>query len=141
MQEIFPVDDPLYYDIDQRRHQLQKEHAPVPLPRKRPRALTLPLPVDRRIGLLRKRQKTGEQLQSPFFKLPLEVRQLVYEYFFSIGDPEFIISIVARRKKLAHICGRARDWCPRWRTSAEPDTCATHTKQGFLALLCTCQVM
>jgi hypothetical protein len=140
MVEILPVDDPLYYDIDQRRRQLQKEHAPVPLPRKRPRALTLPLLADKRIGLLRKRQKTREQLQSPFFKLPLEVRQLIYEYVFSIGDPEFIISIVARDKRLGHVCGRARDWAPRWRSSFELDTCATHTTHGFLALLRTCRV-
>jgi len=93
MVDTLVIDNPALYEIDQRRHQLQKQNAPVPLPQKRPRALTLPLLMDRWMRFLWKKQITRNQLQSPFFKLPLEVRQLVYEYVFSIADPDVIISV------------------------------------------------
>jgi hypothetical protein len=123
---------------------LEKKHAkmtPVPLPRKRPRALTLPLPPNGRVAFLRKKQITHEQLQSPFFHLPPEIKQTIYEMVFYAGNPGCIISILPRRKRLEHICGRALDWTEEWRGNRGPTTCANHTNDRFLALLRTCRVM
>jgi len=57
----------------------RKEAAP-PLPRSRRRALTLPLPKKRQA--FGSKPQTHVQLQSPFFRLPQELRQLVYQEVF-----------------------------------------------------------
>lgn len=63
--------------IAYRKH---KEKKPIrPLPRDRKRALTLPLP-ESSSPWYRKgwRQKTFDQTQSPFFRLPRELREIIY---------------------------------------------------------------
>lgn len=63
--------------IAYRKHKKKK---PIrPLPRDRKRALTLPLP-ESSSPWYRKgwRQKTFDQSQSPFFRLPRELRQIIY---------------------------------------------------------------
>jgi hypothetical protein len=46
----------------------------------RSRALTLPLQTPQKVGLRRTRQQTLDQLSSPLFHLPLELREQIYRF-------------------------------------------------------------
>lgn len=77
----FPVMGAFYIiDGPSAAYRKYKEKKPIrPLPRDRKRSLTLPLPESSspwyRKGY---RQKTFDQSQSPFFRLPRELREMIY---------------------------------------------------------------
>jgi hypothetical protein len=111
---------------------------PEPLPLKRDRALTLPLPASGGT-----RQVTDGQLESLFFKLPLEIRELIYEYVFCAGNPGCVVRLETRHNRLGHLCERMGGWGYKWQEWACPNsvwpTCKNRTGDGFLVLLRTCR--
>jgi hypothetical protein len=78
-----------------RRQEEWKENQPKPLPTVRPRALTAPLPE----GTL---QQTNYQSQSPFFKIPYEIRHEIYELVLGSEDGK-ALHIVEARQRLYHV--------------------------------------
>lgn len=92
---------------DLARSILGDSSAPIPLPRKRPRTLSNPLPpLDPRKGVAynvrRSKQHYDDQAISLFLtKLPLEVRQLVYEEVLAGGDRK-LVHILPKNKRLGH---------------------------------------
>lgn len=81
-------------------YKLRHKHAPIALRSKRPRSLTLPLPdasaLQRlRAHLTRQRQVTHDQLQSPFFKLPFEIREKIWKYAL-IENPVVLVHLSKR---------------------------------------------
>ncbi len=127
----------------QRAERARLEMLPVPLPLTRKRELSWPLPVPGESGLQGQRQATNSQLQSLFFKLPLEIREVIYNYALSAGNPGFVIHVQARPKRVGHSCGKVVDWGTRGLSNgspiALPALCNNHTRDGFLALLRTCR--
>jgi hypothetical protein len=81
--------------------------APVPLPRNRKRALTNPLPDIELIqsiayGVRRSRQRNDDQTASAFLmKLPLEIRQLIYEEVLAGGGGS-VVHIFRKHGRLGH---------------------------------------
>jgi hypothetical protein len=140
-----------YEKLRARAEKQSLKMAPVPLPLKRKRVLELPLPGPGGPGLpplFRKRQVTHGQLQSLFFRLPLEIRETIYEYSFLAGNPGFVIHVLARQRRLGHLCGMQWDWDSDYlryvddAPVAPPDLplrCTKHSNDGFLALLRTCR--
>lgn len=60
----------------------REAQVPRPLPRLRERALTIPVP--QRQSAPRNWQKTADQRQSPLFRLPYEIRSLIWESIMAI---------------------------------------------------------
>ena len=101
--------------LARRARGLQVIEAPVPLPVRRKRALTHPLP-DAAQGILsnvrRYRQKTDDQETSLFLtKLPLEVRQIVYENVLAGGGEgaNNAVHILRKHGRLGHWRCRVQD--------------------------------
>ncbi|KAH7317921.1 hypothetical protein BKA65DRAFT_557333 [Rhexocercosporidium sp. MPI-PUGE-AT-0058] len=87
--------------------------APVALPKTRKRALTHPLPpMESRsmpFNLRRSRQRTHEQVQSPFLaKLPIEIREMIYEEILGGGDRR-LVHILRKDRRLGHWRCRLQD--------------------------------
>jgi hypothetical protein len=82
--------------------------APVPLPRRRKRALTNPLPPLESIqsmsySIRRSRQRTDDQATSSFLtKLPLEIRQIIYEEVLADGGDGSVVHILRKHGRLGH---------------------------------------
>lgn len=80
--------DKIDYSLRQRRAQRCRNQTARPLPRTRPRALTFPLPEKK--GLHFVRPKTYSQVQSPFFRLPSELRLMIYQEVFANGTVHIV---------------------------------------------------
>lgn len=82
--------------------------APVPLPRHRKRALTHPLPALESIqsmsySIRRSRQRSDDQSTSSFLmKLPLEIRQIIYEEVLADGAHGSVVHILRKHGRLGH---------------------------------------
>lgn len=82
--------------------------APVPLPRHRKRALTNPLPALESIqsmsySIRRSRQRTDEQATCSFLtRLPLEIRQIIYEEVLADGAKGGVVHILRKHGRLGH---------------------------------------
>jgi hypothetical protein len=93
-------------------------HPPAPLPRKRKRALTNPLPpiemsqdlsYSVRYNIRRARQHTEEQESCLFLvRLPIELRELVYEEVLAGGGRK-LVHILRKRRRLGHWRCRIQD--------------------------------
>ncbi|KAL8679873.1 MAG: hypothetical protein Q9186_003893 [Xanthomendoza sp. 1 TL-2023] len=84
------------------------QETPKPLPVARKRSLTLPLPIQkRRLFWQNMEQKTADQSQSTLFgRLPLEVRELIYQHYLIASDDDRCLHIFRRTdSRLGHyIC-------------------------------------
>lgn len=80
-----------------RQYEQRQRNAPPPLPL-RSRQLTLPLPNQTNYRMFAKAQKTLDQDQSPLFRLPIEIRMVIWEEV--MGHKVFHISL--RKKRLQH---------------------------------------
>jgi hypothetical protein len=124
------------------------ELSPTPLPTRRPRRLTLR-------GNPKPEPEHSDQTKPIFFKLPLEIRQKIYEYVFVGGNP--LIHINQSYKKLVYrrcprqfegqACKRGtacfHDTLPGLRGYYNGDDLHTYTQSsgGILPLLQSCRQM
>jgi hypothetical protein len=140
-------------------------HAPAPLPRKRKRALTNPLPPievnqDVRYSIRRARQQTDGQEECLFLhRLPIELRELVYEEVLAGGETRRLVHILRKRGRLGHwrcriqdgeeVCGSQTQKCVEgwleykrklwhWDKQGRVDL---RTDGGLLSLLRTCRLV
>jgi len=116
------------------------KQAPKLLSLNRKRNMTLPLPVASGWATLCKKQKTDGQIQSTFFRLPAEIREIVYLNYFTGAEGDCVISILAAKRRLAHICWRGPHWdYERSGKRPWPQPCGNHSDAGLLALPLTCR--
>lgn len=80
-----------------KQYEQRQKNAPRPLPLRK-RRLSLPLPSQKIYSLFVKAQKTLDQHQSPLFKLPTEVRIVIWNEV--MGHRVFHISL--KKKRLQH---------------------------------------
>ena len=131
--------------------ELMKKEAPKSLPAKRKRSLTLPLRRPALIGF--RRQKTSGQIASTFFKLPLEIRNIIYAY--ALTDDTHPLHIFRRadrrlghyRCKLIGSISNAHYQNAEYPTASQtmtgawlPDPDKT-LQSGWLPLLLTCRIV
>lgn len=98
--------DKIDYSLRQRRAQRCRNQTARPLPRTRPRALTLPLPEKK--GLSFVKPKTYSQVQSPFFRLPSELRLMIYQGMFG-NDTVHIVPMDRRLGSFLCTCPTSSD--------------------------------
>jgi hypothetical protein len=130
-----------------KRYKQRQKNAPRPLPRRR-RQLTLPLPIQTNYGLFVKAQKTLDQHQSPLFRLPTEVRIVIWNEV--MGHRVFHIGL--GRKRLQHtlctVCDPT-DYCTGPEVTCFPlsldnkmyPSVSAPQRHGILSLTKTCRRM
>ena len=89
-----------------RQARRRRKQAAHPLPQTRPRALTLPLPEKK--GLSFVKPKTYSHIQSPFFRLPRELRLMIYREVLGSG-PVHIVPMHRRLGSFLCTCPASSD--------------------------------
>lgn len=98
------------FDLIFEKKQKRKEEKPIrPLPRQRKRALTLPLSESslRWHHMGPRRQKTFDQSQSPFFRLPQELRDMIYQLVIVPSDGADLHVAITAYRLYSFPCGES----------------------------------
>ena len=135
----------------ERQARRRRKQATRPLPRVRPRALTLPPSKKKSLSFVK--PKTYSNIQSPFFRLPLELRLMIYYEVLSSG-PVHIVPMHRRLGSFLCTCPTSSDllWSSQhtcWNRRHTPEHRRRvpslysywNTGIGALPLLLTCRVM